>query len=287
MSSDGNRRRVAVVTGASSGIGAATARRLAADGYSVYATARRRQRLEDLQQEIEAEGGEARNWAGDIGDPTVCATIIREAAAWGDLEVLVANAGIGYSGDFDGMQDWELRRMIDVNVLGVMRTVRDALPVMKANGRGRIVIVGSVLSRLATAKNAVYCATKHALAGFADSLRRELRGSGVRVILVLPGYTATEFFDAMLRKERRPVDGIKDNWFFNTPEDVADVIAHRIEYPKGQVVVGLANTAVVFMGTRFPELFYSLFSLAENYFAAKMSHAEPTTPDCDPRASVE
>lgn len=252
-------RTVALVTGASAGIGEATARRLARDGYSVVLSARRQERLEEIAEEIRSEGGEALVIAGDITSSRFCRQVVSEAAAWGRLDVLVANAGVGSTGMFDEMTDKDIRQLIDVNLLGVLRTVKEAIPVMRDYETGKIVIVGSVLSRLTTSHNAVYCATKHGVVGFADSLRPEVRDSGIRVISVLPGYTDTEFFDVMLNTVERPVDAIKKKWFFHPPEAVADVISRRIRSPRAEVVVGAVNTAVVWFGVRFPKTFGWLF----------------------------
>lgn len=244
--------RVALVTGASSGIGAATARRLAADGYAVVVTARRADRLEALCEEIRAAGGVAEAVSGDVRDDVVIRTAVDRAAALGRLTVVVANAGLGYTGRFEEMTDEQLRHLVDVNILGVMRVVRHALPHLRASENGRVVIIGSVLSRVATTHNAVYCATKHAVVGFADALRLELRRDRIRVISILPGYTDTEFFDVQLRRDSRAIDGIKKFWFFHSPDAVADVVARRIEKPCAEVVVGGLNTAVVWVARRFP-----------------------------------
>lgn len=264
MSEQQASRPVAVVTGASAGIGAATARRLVAAGYAVVVAARRGERLERLAGEIRESGGEALAVPGDLADAAFCRRLIAEAAAWGELEVLVANAGMGYSGAFTDMADEEIRRLVDVNLLGVVRTVHAALPIMRARGGGRIVMVGSVLSRITTPGAAVYCATKHALVGFADSLRYEVRRDHIRIISILPGYTSTEFFDAMISRGKRGVDKVKRFWFFHSPDDVAEVIARRLEQPVAEAVVGVLNAAVVFLGTRFPAGYRGLMTAIDS-----------------------
>lgn len=263
-------RRVAVVTGASSGIGRATAKKLAEDGYAVLVTARRKELLDALVEEIISDGGEAVAVQGDISLHAHCEEIVRRAADWGQLEVFVANAGVGYSGPFELMADEEIRQLIDVNLLGVLRPIREAIPAMKEQG-GKIVIIGSVLSRLSTPGNAVYCATKHALVGFADALRLEVGHLGIRIISVLPGYTYTEFFDAAIHRGERSIDTVKSFLpktgifsIFHSSEDVAEVISRRIRRPKAEVVVGAANTAIVFIGTRFPGFFRRALTLVGN-----------------------
>lgn len=261
-------RRVAIVTGASAGIGRATARRLARGGYAVVVTARRVDRLTELERELAAEGLEVMVIPGNIAELTTCERLVRRAADWGHLEVLVANAGFGYNGPIEGMADEVVRQMVDVNILGVVRTVRAAIPRMRAHresGMARIVIVGSVLSRVATAGNAVYCATKHALAGFADSLRQDLARENIKVITILPGYTDTEFFEAMPRREAKAsaVAAMRRFKFCHTAEDVADLIVYRIQHPAAESVVGRINGVAVFVATRFPGFFYSVYGAVD------------------------
>lgn len=274
-----NQRRVAIVTGASAGIGAATARRLAAEGYAVVITARRADRLQALAAELRAAGHEVESVPGDIRDPAICRSVVERAAAWGSLEAVVANAGVGYTGPFAAMTDDEMRQMVDVNLMGVLRIVRDAIPELSPGAV--LVLVGSVLSRIATPHNAVYCATKHALAGFADSLRLELRRDGVRVVHVMPGYTDTEFFDVQLRRERRAIDAVKKYWFFFSADQVADVIARRIRNPRAEVVVGAVNAAIVWVGTRFPSVLKGLVAfvddLSERQARAKAAAADSSS----------
>lgn len=259
-------RRIAIITGASTGIGRATAKRLAAEDYTVVVTARRALLLESLAEEIRSEGGEAIPFPGDIRDPLHCARLVETAAERGGIEVLVANAGMGYTGPFELMTDEEMKKLVEINILGVMRPVREAIPFLRASageGGGKIVIIGSVLSRAATPGTAVYCATKHAVVGFADALRHEVASDSIRVISVLPGYTSTDFFNAMIRRGDRAVDEIKKFWFFHSPEDVAEVIARRIRHPVREVVVGGLNTAVVLFATRLPGLFHRALDMAD------------------------
>lgn len=269
-------RRVAVITGASSGIGAAAARRLAADGYAVFLTARRGDRLATLAEELRAGGHEVDYVPGDIRDEATCRLVVDRAAAWGRIEAVVANAGVGYTGPFVEMTDDQMRHMVDVNLMGVLRIVKHALP--RLSSGAVLVLVGSVLSRVATPHNALYCATKHALAGFADALRLELRRSRIRVVHVMPGYTDTEFFDVQLRRERRAIDAVKKYWFFFSPDEVAAIIARRIRSPRAEVVVGTFNAAVVWVGTRFPSVLRGLIAcvddLSERKAAAEKAAVE-------------
>ncbi len=256
-------RPVAVVTGASSGIGEATARRLAADGYAVVVAARRADRLEALAEEIRSAGGEALVVTGDIRDLAHCESIVAAAEDWGELDVVVANAGLGCSGPFEETPDEEIRRVLDVNVLGLMRVVKAAIPGLKRRRAGRLVLVGSVLSRFATPGTAVYTASKHAVAGFADSIRFDLEPYGVRVITIMPGYTKTEFFDVMTRVGSESEGLAEKPPIYHTSEDVANVIARRIERPVAEAVVGVANLALVLLATRLPCAFRALIRIVK------------------------
>lgn len=180
-------RRTAVVTGASSGIGAATARRLAADGFDVVAAARRMDRLDALA----AETG-VRAVALDVTDPDSVAALAEQVP---DCAVLVNNAG-GAVGLEPIAQadpaDWQ--RMYDVNVLGVLRVTKALLPAIVASGDGHVVVIGSTAGHVAYEGGAGYCAAKHAVSAVAATLRLELCGEPVRVSEIAPGMVATDEF---------------------------------------------------------------------------------------------
>src|SRR5262249_39104571 len=180
-------RPVAVVTGASSGIGAATARRLAGSGFQVVAAARRTGRIQELAAEI---GGTAVPL-----DVTDQASVDALAAAVPDCRVLVNNAG-GALG-MDPIEradpaDWQW--MFDVNVLGVLRVTRALLPALEASGAGHVVLVGSPAGRIVYEGGGGYTAAKHAAAALRETLRLELAGRPVRVSEIAPGMVATEEF---------------------------------------------------------------------------------------------
>jgi NADP-dependent 3-hydroxy acid dehydrogenase YdfG len=179
--------RTAVVTGASSGIGAATARRLAAEGFDVVAAARRRDRLDALA----AETG-ARAVTLDVTDPASVATLAEQV---GDCGVLVNNAGgaIGLEPVAEANED-DWQQMYDVNVLGTLRVTKALLPAIVASGNGHVVVIGSTAGHVVYEGGAGYCAAKHALSAVAGTLRLELCGQPVRVSEIAPGMVATEEF---------------------------------------------------------------------------------------------
>ncbi|MDP9478966.1 MAG: SDR family oxidoreductase [Actinomycetota bacterium] len=184
--------KTAVVTGASSGIGEATARLLAREGCNVALAARREDRLKSLAAQLD-EGALA--VPTDVTDPAACEELVSRAVErFGSVDVLVANAGLGLYGSIpDGdPEDW--RRMFEVNVLGVLYTTRAAVRHMLERGAGDVVIVSSLSGRrVPGADGTVYAATKHALTAVAEGLRMDVSGRGVRVINVEPGLVRTEF----------------------------------------------------------------------------------------------
>jgi len=182
---------VAAITGASSGIGAATARALVKEGASVVIGARRADRLESLSDEL---GEKVASIDMDVTKPEDAKRLIAGAyERFGRLDALVANAGIGAYGGIMDLADEQLAEMIDTNVAGTVWPIRAAVPGFVEAGRGDIVIIASVAGLRGAADEAVYAATKFAQVGLAGALDRELREHGIRVSTLAPGGTATEF----------------------------------------------------------------------------------------------
>jgi NAD(P)-dependent dehydrogenase (short-subunit alcohol dehydrogenase family) len=187
-----------LVTGCSSGIGAATAAHLAAGGWTVYATARRPETLEDL----EASG--CRTLALDVTDEaSMSAAVEHVTAEHGAVGVLVNNAGYSQSGAVESVPMDKLRRQFETNVFGLVRMCQLVLPGMRAQGWGKIVNVSSMGGRLTFPGGGVYHATKYAVEALSDALRFEVRGFGVDVILIEPGIIRTRFGETA-------VSGIED-----------------------------------------------------------------------------
>jgi NADP-dependent 3-hydroxy acid dehydrogenase YdfG len=226
----------AVVTGASSGIGAATARRLAAEGASVVLVARRRQRLEELAAEIETAGGRALVIDADVSQQDQAESVIaRSVDHFGRLDILINNAGVMLLGPAAGAPLDEWQRMVELNVLGLLYCAHAAVPHLvhaaETGGRGvsDMVNISSVAGRVARNGNGVYSLTKHGVGAFSESLRQELAGRHVRVSLIEPGATATE-----LAGHNRPeiLESLR-NQFGQTMEadDIADAIHYVISRP--------------------------------------------------------
>lgn len=185
--------KVIAVTGASSGIGEATALACARAGAAVALAARRVERIEELAQRIEAEGGRALAIGADVGEEEQAGEFVRRAhSELGRLDVLVNNAGVMLLGPIVDAPTEEWRRMIHANVFGVLYCTHAALPLMREEGSGHIVNVSSVAGRTVRLGSGVYNLTKWGIGAFSESLRQEVVPLGIRVTLIEPGAVATE-----------------------------------------------------------------------------------------------
>jgi short-subunit dehydrogenase len=224
--------RVVVVTGASSGIGAATAVACGRAGMRVALAARRADRLARVAEEVRAAGGEARVMPTDVADAAALRALIDGTVeAWGRLDVLVNNAGIGVLARADETTPAEYARLMEVNYLGAVYAVLAALPHMRRQRRGHIVNVASVLGKRASPFRAAYVASKFALVGFSETLRMELRGTGIAVTCVCPVGTATEFHEIELN--RLGVSGRGGPT--QSAEHVARAIVRALRRPRAEV----------------------------------------------------
>jgi NADP-dependent 3-hydroxy acid dehydrogenase YdfG len=185
--------KVAAITGASSGIGEATALAFAAEGCAVALGARREDRLEDLAKRIEADGGRAVATAVDVTDESSANAFIEGAnEQLGGLDILVNNAGVMLLGPVEGADTEQWRTMVGVNLLGLLYCTHAALPIMREAGGGHIVNLSSVAGRVASMGSAVYNLTKWGVGAFSEGLRQEALFSNIRVTIVEPGFVDTE-----------------------------------------------------------------------------------------------
>ena len=184
--------KVVLVTGASSGIGRAVSVSLAAAGAKLVVHGRDSGRTEDVAGQVNGVAVVA-----DLGDPLAVPSLADQAlAAHGGVDVLIANAGHGWSGPFVDMSDQEISELVTVDLLAVLRLTRLLLPGMIERGSGYVFLVSSVAGRTGVAGEAVYAAAKAGLDAFAESLRLELVGTGVQVGVVVPAVVSTDFFTA-------------------------------------------------------------------------------------------
>lgn len=186
-------KKVAIVTGASSGIGEATALALAAEGAKVVIAARRGELLNTLAKGIEASGGSCLPIICDLTDETQAQNVVQKANAdFGRVDILVNNAGVALFGNIDGADTSDWRRMIDINLLGVLYITHAALPIFKSQREGHIVNISSVAGRTARAGIGAYNLTKWGINGFSEALRQEVYEDKIRVTIIEPGMVDTE-----------------------------------------------------------------------------------------------
>jgi NADP-dependent 3-hydroxy acid dehydrogenase YdfG len=220
--------KIAVVTGASSGIGEAAARRLAAEGVHVILSARRRERIEALAEEL---GDKATAVVADVADLEQVRVLFDEVRArFGGLDLLFNNAGLGVFSPFTDSTPDDWRRMIDANIHGMLNCTHAAIPLMKARPGAMISSVSSTGGRYGVEGWSVYCATKFAVVGFHDALRKELGPGGTRVSVIEPGAVWTEFGhnvpEEALWARRASLDAL-------TADDVAQALVYAFaQHPR-------------------------------------------------------
>ncbi|HEX5369159.1 MAG TPA: SDR family NAD(P)-dependent oxidoreductase [Dehalococcoidia bacterium] len=225
--------RTAIVTGASSGIGAATAVEIGRKGANVALFARREDRLHDVATRVEIAGGRALFVPGDVScgqdiDALVAATLER----FGTIDVLINNAGYGLSLTVEETSAEALRDIFAVNYFGAFDATRAVLPHMRAAGAGHIAFVSSVVGKLAFPYHGAYASTKAALISLAQALHDEVASENIRVSVVLPANTRTEFFAVQSRLSRHESGMIG---FSQSPERVARAIVRSIEKPTSEI----------------------------------------------------
>lgn len=222
--------KVVAITGASSGIGEATARRLAADGHRLLLGARRTDRLETLAKELTAAGGTASFQQLDVTDSAdVRAFVTAARERYGRVDVLVNNAGVMPLSPLEALRTEEWDRMIDVNLRGVLHGVAAALPLMRAQGGGHFVNIASVGAYEVSPTAAVYCATKFAVRAISEGLRQESAGD-IRVTLVSPGVTESELADTISDPAAR--ETMRTYRAVALPASaIADAIAYAVSQP--------------------------------------------------------
>ncbi|MBP2340601.1 NADP-dependent 3-hydroxy acid dehydrogenase YdfG [Saccharothrix coeruleofusca] len=225
--------KVALVTGASSGIGEATAVALARAGAAVAIAARRVERLKALEERLTEEGARVLPVELDVTDEAACrAAVQRVADTYGGLDVLVNNAGVMLLGKIEGADTTDWTRMVSTNLLGVMYLTHAALPHLLER-RGAVVQVSSTAGRVVRAGGGVYNATKFGLNAFSESLRLEVTQRGVRVIVVEPGVVATELRDHITDQEAKAnMERTAAAMRQLQPEDVAAAVVYAVTQPE-------------------------------------------------------
>jgi short-subunit dehydrogenase len=245
--------RVVAITGASAGIGRATALRLAHDGASIAICARRRDRLDAVAAEIEKAGGHAFAVAADVTSETDMNTFVAKTIErFGRLDVMMCNAGFGIYGAIDDITSDQMKRLMDINYFGTFYATRAALTVFRRQQAGHLVIVSSIVGKRGVPYMGAYSATKFAQVGLAECLRAEVAGSGIHVSVVYPVSTETEFFDVM--SQETGVQVTRAGGPRQSVETVADAIARAIERPTPEVYPHFNSRFLVIVNALAPGL---------------------------------
>jgi NADP-dependent 3-hydroxy acid dehydrogenase YdfG len=243
--------RVVAITGASAGIGRATALRLARDGAAVVLCARRADRLDVVAAEIVAAGGQALPVVADVTSRAdMDALVARALERFGRLDVMMCNAGFGVAGAIDEVGPDQMQKLLDVNYTGTYHATRAALAVFRRQQSGHLIIVSSIVGRRGVPYMGAYAATKFAQVGLAECLRAELRGSNIHVTVVFPVSTETEFFDVMSHETGVAVTRAAGPR--QPAETVANAIARAIERPVPELYPHAASRLLVVLNALAP-----------------------------------
>jgi NADP-dependent 3-hydroxy acid dehydrogenase YdfG len=225
--------KVAIVTGASSGIGEATALALAANGAYVALTARRVERLHEVAQRIEQSGSQAIAIENDITNPKEVDAMVQQVKQkWGHIDILVNNAGLMLLGPVLNADITDWQRMVNTNLLGTMYATHAVLPIMESEHGGDIVNISSVAGRTTRSGAAVYNATKWGVNAFSDALRQEVTKDHIRITMIEPGYVATELREHITNPQaRQEADAYGQTIHELQSEDIASAVIYAVTQP--------------------------------------------------------
>jgi len=225
--------KVALVTGASSGIGEAAALALAAAGASVAVSGRRKDRLDALVRRIEKSGGKGLALPGDVSLEADATQAVKDTVArLGRIDILINSAGVNEAGGIESLPLDLWRKVIDTNLMGTLYSCKAAVPVMKAQGGGDIINISSTAGRRAAAAFAAYATSKFGVTGFTESLRQEVGGAGIRVCIIEPGATATDIAESISDpKAREAIRAHVSKPGAMAATDIADAIMFVLALP--------------------------------------------------------
>lgn len=261
--------RVVVVTGGSSGIGHATALELAKRGARLVLASRGEEALADVVEEIRSHGGEAIAVKTDVSSRAEIQALAGEAVRrYGRIDVWINNASVAVWSMIEAMSEEEVDRVISVDLLGTIFGAQAAIPVMRRQGSGMIINVGSALADRSVPLLSTYCAAKHGVKGFTESLRMEVAGDGIAVVFVLPSAINTPFYShgrSRLGVRPDPVSVVYD------PRAVARAIAATIERPRRDVYVGSVGKFLSLAQRVSPRLVDLYMMQGERMFADQIS----------------
>lgn len=265
--------KVVLITGASSGIGAELARAFAREGASLVLTARRRERLEDLEKEIAAAGGQALALAGDVTVDGAMEQVTSQAVGrFGKIDIVIVNAGFSVIGRLDRLKLEDYHRQFETNVFGALRTVYANLDELKKS-QGVIVFVGSVSGYVSTPLSSAYSMSKFSLRALAESLYPELASDGISVVLISPGFVATEIdqvtnlgvFD---KKQKSMVPP----WIKISADKAAQQILTAVYKRKREKIITYHGKAFAFLSKHCAWLLHFMFKRSSGKIRKKKIH---------------
>jgi NAD(P)-dependent dehydrogenase (short-subunit alcohol dehydrogenase family) len=247
------RGTTAIITGATSGIGRETALRFAKAGVNVVAAGRRKERLEELAGEIEANGTQALAVATDVSEEAQVRNLIRKAVErFGRIDTLVNNAGVGLAAKFEEQSIEDFRRVMDVNFWGAVYACKAVLPQKRRQPAGGVIInVSSIMGKRGVPFETAYCASKFALAGFSESLRTEVMADKIDVSTIFPGAVETEIFKTSANQTGLEMPAYVPKF---PAREMARIIVQDARFPQPEVVMALDAQAINFFNTLAPGL---------------------------------
>ena len=240
-------RRIAYITGATSGIGRAIAMNLAKNGYNIIITGRRKKRLEALAEEV-AKNTQSKVWIScyDIRDNEAVEKAVESLPKdWQQIDVLVNNAGLAAglgSIQTGSLDDWN--QMIDTNIKGLLYVTRKIAPLMIARNSGQIINIGSIAGKEVYLNGNVYCATKHAVDALTKAMRVDMLPHGIKVTQIAPGAAETEFSLVRFKGNQEAADNVYKGYQPLTGEDIADIVEYLLKLPKHVCINDLVVTCL-------------------------------------------
>jgi dehydrogenase/reductase SDR family protein 7B len=245
--------KVIIITGGSSGIGRALAKKFGREGSKLVITGRRKEQLEDVANDLRQHNVQVVTVVADASIEADCANVVETAIReYGRIDVLVNNAGISMRALFEDVQLEVFRKIMDVNFYGLVNTTRYALPHI-LRSKGSIVGISSVNGRRATPARSAYSASKFAMIGFLESLRSEMLDRGVHVLTACPGFTASNIRRAALMANGKPYGGpTRDESYMMSAEEVADHIYTAVVKRKRDILLTLQGKLAVWLNYFFP-----------------------------------
>lgn len=242
-----------IITGATSGIGRATALEFASAGAQVVVAGRREQRLQELTAELESKGSAALAVRADVADQAqVEAVIEKTIARFGRVDTLINNAGVAIAARFEQVALEDFRRLMEVNFWGAVYACRAVLPQMRAQGGGGVIInVSSIFGKRGMPFETAYCASKFALAGFSEALRAEVMSDGIDVSTIFPGAVETEIFEAAANQTGLEMPSYVPKF---PARELARLIVQDARFPQPEVVMALDAQAINLFNKFMPGL---------------------------------